>query len=82
MEQYKKLVVASGKYTINGEEKTRWIEIGRVLKAPTGFKIKLDAIPVEWNGWAEMVDIERKDAAGKPAPRKTQSVVEADDLPF
>lgn len=82
MEQYKKLVVASGKYTVNGEEKTRWIEIGRVLKAPTGFKIKLDAIPVEWSGWAEMVDIERKDSVGKPAPKKTQSVVEADDLPF
>lgn len=82
MEQYKKLVVASGKYTVNGEEKTRWIEIGRVLKAPTGFKIKLDTIPLEWNGWAEMVDIERKDAAAKPAAKKVQSVVADDDLPF
>lgn len=82
MEQYKKLVVASGKYTVNGEEKTRWIEIGRVLKAPTGFKTKLDSIPVEWNGWAEMVDIERKDGAAKPAPKKTQVVAGDDDLPF
>lgn len=80
MEQYKKLVVAAGNYTVQGQEKTRWIEIGRVLKAPNGYKVKLDTIPVGWNGWAEMVDIEPRQAA--PAKVSKAEVVAADDLPF
>lgn len=79
MEQYKKLVVAAGNYTVQGQEKTRWIEIGRVLKSPNGFKVKLDTIPVEWNGWAEMVDIEPRQPNAKQVSKKE---VVVDDMPF
>lgn len=80
MEVYKKLVVAAGNYTVNGQEKTRWITIGKLLKSPKGVKVKIDTIPLEWNGWAELVDPDNEE---KPRAKKAvQAAPVADDLPF
>jgi hypothetical protein len=88
MTVYKELVVATGKYTnAQGEEKTRWSRIGRIMKSEKGYKMKIDTIPLEWNGWAEMVEPEQRNAqaAGGAAPaQKAAPVVStaAEDLPF
>jgi hypothetical protein len=79
MEVYKKLVVAAGNYTVNGQEKTRWISIGRLLKSPKGVKLKIDTIPLEWNGWAELVDPDQEEKA-RPAVKAKAAPV--DDMPF
>lgn len=82
MKVVKNLIVANGKYTTaDGQEKTRWLTIGKVLKSEKGTKIKIDSVPVaDWNGWVEMVD-PRTDDAPKAAPAKAAAVAE-DDLPF
>lgn len=83
MTVYKELIVATGKYTnAQGEEKSRWTRIGRVMKGEKGFKVKIDTIPLEWNGWAEMVDPEQPKNAAAPAQAAPAVPASGDDLPF
>ena len=48
--------VANGRYTDkNGNEKTRYLSIGKVIETKKGPMLKLDSIPVldeHWSGWA------------------------------
>lgn len=66
------LAVKAGKYTVNGEEKTRWLNIGRVLRYDDGGTcLKLDCLPVglpEWEGWVSVFKKRDKNAA-TPQPQ-------------
>lgn len=51
------VVAATGTYTNkNGEEKKFWMKIGKVLQTQKGFSLKLDAVPVGWDGWAMLAE--------------------------
>ena len=53
---------AIGKYTKDGEEKTRWSKIGTVMETKSGkLAIKIDTIPVNWDGWASLMEPRQKD---------------------
>ena len=58
------LMASVGKYTSNGEEKTRWQRVGAVFEKDGRLSIKLDAIPVgnEWNGWLSCFEPKQRDA--------------------
>jgi hypothetical protein len=79
-------VATIGKYTDkNGNEKKRYVNVGKVFESENGLSLKLDAIPVgqEWTGWISFfVPKEREQqgqdqaqsrapAASKPAPAKS-----------
>lgn len=87
-------VVAAGeKYTDkSGEEKTRWVKMGVVIQRQDGsMSMKLESIPVGWNGWANLWEPKPRDGETRPqkpaatAPRKSAQDDLAnipDDIPF
>jgi len=44
-----------------GEEKTAWTTLGRVIENKKGLSLKMDVIPVGWDGWAYLFEPESKD---------------------
>ena len=59
-----KNIVFPVKYTKDGEEKTRWLNCGKFIEKDWKQYIKLDSIPVEFNGWFnvfEQDDSKKKD---------------------
>ena len=64
------LSAAIGTYQKDGQEKTRWAKIGTVMETKSGkLAIKIDTIPVNWDGWASLMEPRPKDGF-------------KDDLPF
>lgn len=87
MKQVKKLMAAMGSYTDRqGQEKTRWVRIGTMLKADNGkLKLKIDAMPVgsEFNGWVELFDIDDQQKGQQQAPAPAPQADDfSDDIPF
>lgn len=68
------VVAATGTYTNKqGEEKKSWMKIGKVLQTQKGFSLKLDAVPVGWDGWAMLAE---------PQDAKPQKADYDDEVPF
>jgi hypothetical protein len=45
-------VCVTGKYTDrSGKEKTRYLNVGVVLQGDKGYSMKLEALPVNFDGW-------------------------------
>lgn len=63
--------VVSQRYTQNGEEKKRYINVGAVFEGERGLSLKLDAIPVGFDGWIQFYEPRERDAA--PAQRQMES---------
>jgi hypothetical protein len=68
------------KYEQNGEEKTAFDNVGILIMKPDGkVSIKLNAIPVDWDGWLIAVDKRAKgegqgsQGAG-PAPEEVSEI--------
>ena len=67
MKKTHNLKVAGGTYQVDGQEKTRWLTIGGLLRDGDKIKIKLDTIPVgEFNGWVEVFPVEENPNYGAP----------------
>jgi hypothetical protein len=61
---YKKAVATIGKYTKDGVEKKRYLQIGTLFQQDDGsLSLKLEGIPVgpEWSGWVSFYDLEKKE---------------------
>ena len=93
MKRTRKLVVANGTYTdAAGAEKTSWLHVGNLLtdKASERVSIKLDALPVNFDGWIQAFKIEDDQAAGGGGGSRGQSQgqtrqappADDDDIPF
>ena len=82
------VVAITGKYTNkDGEEKNRYTKLGAILDGKNGLILKIEAIPVGWDGWAYLNEPQEKD--GKPAKEsrevrqgKPQTAAADDDIPF
>ena len=58
----------TGKYTDNnGAEKSRYQTLGSVIETKNGLMLKLEAVPIGWDGWAYLND--PKPREGQQAPR-------------
>jgi hypothetical protein len=70
MSRIYEITVVSGKYTNkDGQEKSRYINIGSVVETKKGPMLKLDVIPLMdggWNGWAYLNTPKTKDDQGFP----------------
>lgn len=52
----------SGTYTNkDGEEKTRYIKMGVVIETKNGLALKLETIPVAFDGWAYLNEPKEKE---------------------
>lgn len=74
-------VVASvGEYTNQqGETKKRFFNMGAAFETDKGLSIKIESIPVGWNGWANLYP--PKDTGGKPAETQPAKAAPANDDP-
>lgn len=58
------------------DKKTYWRKIGVVLQTEKGFSMKLESIPVGWDGWAQLFEPKPKE---ERAPQHQQET--SDDMP-
>ncbi len=67
-----------------GREKGRYVKLGVVLDTKRGPMIKIENIPVGWDGWAYLNEPrELREAAPKAsAGRREQLDEDGDDIPF
>ena len=81
------VVAITGKYQDrDGNEKSRYVTIGAVIETSKGLSLKLEAVPVGWDGWAGLYEPKAKEGAQQPGRRKAmdvgRSVDDFDDTPF
>lgn len=74
-----------------GREKPRYIRVGSIIETRNGDMLKMDSIPLGWNGWAYLNEPKPKAAPdanpdrgrpSDPAPANTGVGIEDDDIPF
>ncbi|MGB2191000.1 MAG: hypothetical protein ACPH3A_00400 [Luminiphilus sp.] len=81
MKRTHNLKVPGGTYEQDGQEKTRWLTIGGLLKEGDKTKIKLDTIPVgEFDGWVQCFPVEDNPNYGAPQSNAGQPF--DDKIPF
>ena len=74
------VVAVTGKYTDReGNEKNRYLNIGAVIHGKHGPMLKLEAVPVGWDGWAYLNEPKPRDEA-KPAKQASDDF--DDRVPF
>lgn len=58
----------TGKYTDkNGQEKSRYQTIGAVIETKNGPMLKLEAVPIGWDGWAYLNEPKREEGERQPS---------------
>lgn len=84
---HKEVTAVLGEYTnAKGEVKKRYLKIGAIIESKHGPMLKLDVIPLEWNGYAYINEPydennprpSRQQAAQKPTANDQYE----DDIPF
>lgn len=78
------VVAITGKYKDSqGNEKSRYVTIGAVIETKNGLSLKIEAVPVGWDGWAGLYEPKAKEQ-GRAAPAKQSSGFDDmdDDIPF
>lgn len=72
------VVATNGEYEKDGQTKKRYVNMGRVIEMKNGsLALKIDSLPVNWDGWAYLNTPREKDASG--GNYGSQST---DDVPF
>ena len=63
------VVANGGTYTNrDGVEKKRWIKCGVVMEGEKGLSIKMENIPVGWDGWAILSEPREKPQQDSDVP--------------
>lgn len=82
-------VVAVSKYNdSNGNEKTKYTNIGAVFTTyKGGFCIKIESVPVGWDGWAQLYEPKPREdrqhqKPGESVPAKEYESDFNDSIPF
>ena len=58
------VIATTGTYTNKqGEEKKRWQKIGVVMQGKSGLTLKMESVPVGWDGWATLAEPRQKEDA-------------------
>ena len=62
------IMFPNGHYEKDGEEKTAWLKCGVLLNTEKGYRIKLDALPVNMQeGWFSVFEDNKDAGYKKPA---------------
>lgn len=74
--------------TADGQEKQRWIKCGVVIDSKNGLSLKLESIPVNFDGWLSFFEPkpreEQRPQQRQQRPQQRQSGFDdmPDDVPF
>jgi hypothetical protein len=68
----------AGTYTNKqGEVKTRYVNVGVLLETQKGEMLKIESLPVPFDGWIYFADLEKREVGQNPSAAPL-----ADDVPF
>lgn len=79
----------AGTYEKAGEVKTRWHKVGVVLQGDKGFSLKVESLPINFDGWinffeprenGEVVKLQKVEPSSSKKPGHFDDM--KDDLPF
>jgi hypothetical protein len=88
MAAHKEVTAILGEYTnANGEVKKRYMKIGAIIESKHGPMLKLEVIPLEWNGYAyinEPYDKSnpRSNKQSEQSQRSGMDSMHDDEIPF
>jgi hypothetical protein len=73
--------------TADGQEKQRWIKCGVVIDGKNGLSLKLESIPVNFDGWLSFFELkpreeQRPQRQQRPQQRQSGFDDMPDDVPF
>lgn len=80
-----KVVAPAGKYMDGqGNEKTRYVDVGVIIETRSGLMLKAEAIPVGWDGTAFLNEPKPKEqrTERRTSGRQPRDEFSDDDLPF
>ena len=92
MKAVKRLTIAGGKYTYNGENRTRWVDVGTLFQKENGsYSILLNAginfaafVDKQSQDptavWVNLFDLRERESKTQPAAELKEVIV--DDIPF
>lgn len=76
----------TGKYTdASGKEKNRYMTVGAIIETRNGPMLKLECVPLGWNGWAYLNEPKARDAQQGQSEQTAQApapVDDSDSIPF
>ena len=62
------VTAVTGKYTDStGAEKSRYQTLGSVIETKNGLMLKLEAMPIGWDGWAYLNEPKRDEGERQPS---------------
>jgi hypothetical protein len=78
----KQLKAKAGTYTNKqGEEKTRYVNVGVLLETSKGEMLKIESLPVFFDGWIYFADLEKRDIGDNPTKASVANL-DNSDVPF
>ena len=67
------VTAVTGKYTdSNGQEKSRYQALGSVIETKNGLMLKLESVPIGWDGWAYLNEPKPREGQQAPPQRQQQ----------
>ena len=80
---YKEVTAIMGEYVnAQGETKKKYQKIGAIIESKHGPMLKLDVIPLEWNGYAFINEpYDKEKPKSEPRPGRRAEPMD-DDIPF
>jgi hypothetical protein len=55
------VIAKNGTYkTQDGTEKTRWLKMGACFETSNGLAVKIDSVPINWDGWMTLAQPKEK----------------------
>lgn len=75
------IVAVTGTYTDkNGQEKKRYQTIGAIIDTRNGPMIKMESVPLGWDGWAYMNEPKPRDVSPHQKPGESVPAKEYEDF--
>lgn len=76
------VIAKAGTYkSAQGEEKTKWHKCGVVIDNGKGLSLKLESLPIGFDGWLNLWEPKPKEEAAKPDPARHFDDMR-DEIPF
>lgn len=77
------LMARTGSYTDrDGNEKARWTKCGIIVEKDGRLSVKLEALPVEFDGWLSAFEPKPREQVKVPQQRNTARDFDGEDIPF
>lgn len=73
-------VCKAGTYKKGGEEKTRYHKVGVVFESDKGLSLKVESLPVGFDGWISFYEPQAREQQSKPQQRNSGDL--DSDIPF